>query len=62
MSLLNKVKTMLFGRTPQPRKDSITPDVSRAVQRNEMAGEAARRALEELKMRNVLHEITGRMK
>ena len=66
MSLFGKVKTMLFGTRRQEEKpsgsrDHISVDVSIALQRNERAGEKARAALEEMKMRDTLEALTGKM-
>lgn len=60
MSLTDKVKTML-GFTSKTKADYIGPDVSRAVQRNEMASINARRALEEMKMIDTVKDISGKM-
>ena len=64
MSLLEKVKEMLgFGHhRAKPKCDYIGPDVSRAVQRNEQAGENARKVLEEIKMTGTMRQIAGKMK
>ena len=41
--------------------DFLATDVSRAVQRNEAASDAARRALEDLKQSDVMRQIAGKM-
>lgn len=62
MTLLEKAKGMLGFRTRPHKEDAISVDVSVALQRNERASENARRALEELKMRDTLAHLAGKMK
>lgn len=55
---------MLGFHTKAKAKDVscyVGPDVARAVQRNEAAGDRARRALEELKMSDTVRDIVGKM-
>jgi hypothetical protein len=64
MSLLGKVAEMLGFQT-KPKVDYIGPDLSKALQRNEMASVRAREALEELKrdtMTQAIQSISGKMK
>lgn len=64
MSLIEKVFGMLGFHTKAKAKDVscyVGPDVARAVQRNEAAGDRARRALEELKMSDTVRDIVGKM-
>lgn len=62
--ILERLLEML-GFNSKSKANYVGPDVSRAVQRNEMANESARRALEGLKgdgMSETLREIAGKMK
>lgn len=68
MSLITKVKDML-GFTHKPRngkatQDYIGPEMSRAVERNELASVRAREALQDLKrheMLDTVRQISGKM-
>lgn len=51
----------LFGLTPRHKPDPIKADIGRALQRNEMASQKAREALEDLRMSETLRQIAGRM-
>ena len=61
MNLIEKVKAML-GITPKATRGYGSPDVSRALQRNEIAQQNARRALESIKMSDTMRDIAGKMK
>lgn len=61
MSLIKKVKLM-FGLQPKVVTERIAPDISKAVQRNEAAGQRAQQALEEFRMSNTLRDVVGKMK
>lgn len=48
----------------QPKRDFIAPDISKALQRNELAGERARAALEDLnrdRMGETIRGIVGKL-
>lgn len=63
MNLIQRVKTML-GLSPRIKakeQSYIGPDVSKAVQRNEMASERVRQTLENIKMADTLADIAGKM-
>lgn len=59
MAIFGRLKAM-FTRS-RPKQDAIKADYGRALQRNEMASQKAREALEDLKMAETLRQITGRM-
>jgi len=60
MSIMARVREMMFGRSSQ-KPDPVQAQVAIAVQRNEEAGEKARRALEQYQMTKTLLEIAERM-
>ncbi len=65
MSLLAKARAMFgLGKKGQESRlnDPLAADISVAVQRNERASENARRALEDLRMRDTLAHLAGKMK
>lgn len=62
MSLLGKVKNMLGIGQPKVKKaDYIAPDLSQALQRNEMASERARQALHDFRMSGTVADIARKM-
>jgi len=62
MGLVERVKGMLGFQTKAKAKcDYIGPDISKAVQRNEAAGERTRLALEHIKMSDTMRDIVGKM-
>lgn len=63
MSLLGKVKNMFgFSSKIEHKPDPIRGDLTRAVQRNERASQAAQEALEQMKMSDTMRQIAGKMK
>lgn len=51
-TLLGKVKRVLFTRQSRQPEDALKVEHSRALQRNEAAGQRARQVLEEMLARN----------
>jgi len=60
MIILDKVKEMFGFKHKELTHDALQAQVSKALQRNEQAGEQARRTLEE--MTCTINDIVGRMK
>lgn len=66
MAILERLKAM-FGRKvavscdPCSNSSRVSPDISRAVQRNEQASARAQQALESLRMADTLRDIAGKM-
>ena len=52
----------MLGIANKCRTGYASPDVSRALQRNEIAQQNARQALESIKMSDTLKTIAGKMK
>jgi hypothetical protein len=65
MSLLGRFLDML-GFSGKPKPNYVGPEISRAVQRNDMASDKARRVLEDIKrnggMSDTIKDIAGKMK
>ena len=62
LQVIKRIAEMLgFTFSSNKPKDFLATDVSRAVQRNEAAGDKARRALEDLKQTDVMRELAGKM-
>jgi hypothetical protein len=61
LEILRKLIAML-GFSSKPKADYVAPEISRAVQRNEVAQIKVRNELEKIKMSETLKAITGKMK
>lgn len=66
MTFIEKVKEMLGFGNAKAKDTYAGPEISRAIQRNEMAQTEARKALEQLKdnggISTTIREIAGKMK
>lgn len=63
MNFIEKALEMLgFNSKAKSKSNSVGPDISKAIQRNEFAQASVRRELDKIKMSDTLKAITGKMK